>query len=150
MGLRTNGPSDNKADPVETRSVYWCYWVSKIMSGIITVLDASTLINAKWIRWSATYTSPRGLRISDFFYRRASWLDEKLSVLLPWLGRDPTTSRTTRIHNKQGVTHPTRSAIGRNYRSYSISLQISITYTVCNLCLLGIISKLRPLKCGLG
>ena len=30
-------------------------------------------------------------------------------------GREPTTSRTPRLHNKQGVPRPTRSAIGRRY-----------------------------------
>ena len=42
-----------------------------------------------------------------------SWLYEKLSLLLPRPGREPTTSRTPRLHNKQEVPHPTRSAIGR-------------------------------------
>ena len=39
-----------------------------------------------------------------------SWLDEKLSLILPRPGREPTTSRTPRLHNKQGVPRPTRSA----------------------------------------
>ena len=66
---------------------------------------------------------PRGLRISEFLefgieghFRRenqvpVSWLDEKLSLLLLRPGREPTTSRTPRLHNKQGVPHPTCSAI---------------------------------------
>ena len=58
-----------------------------------------------------------GLRISEFFricrraFQVASY--EKLSLLLPRPGREPTTSRTPRLHNKQEVPHPTRSAIGR-------------------------------------
>ena len=46
-----------------------------------------------------------------------SWLDEKLSLLLPRPGREPTTSRTPRLHNKRGVPHPTHSAIGRRFRA---------------------------------
>ena len=46
-----------------------------------------------------------------------SWLDEKLSLLLSRAGREPTTSRTPRLHNNQGVPHPTRSAIGRRYNN---------------------------------
>ena len=45
-----------------------------------------------------------------------SWLDEKLSLLLPRPGREPTTSRTPRLHNKQKVPRPTRSAIGRRIK----------------------------------
>ena len=81
-------------------------------------------------RWSVTYTSPRGPRISEFvriWNRRAfqektlpvSWLDEKLSLLFPRPGREPTTSRTPRLNDKQGVPHPTRSAIGRRTPSVS-------------------------------
>ena len=44
-----------------------------------------------------------------------SWLDEKLSLLFPRPGREPTTSRTPRLHSKQGVPRPTRSAIGRRF-----------------------------------
>ena len=70
-------------------------------------------------------TQMRGPRISEFcriWNRRAfqerklSWLDEKLSYHCPGRG-EPTTSRTHRLHNKQGVPHPTRSAIGRRFRS---------------------------------
>ena len=43
-----------------------------------------------------------------------SWLDEKLSLLLPQPWREPTTSRTPRLPNKQGIPHPTHSAIGRH------------------------------------
>ena len=64
-------------------------------------------------RWSVTYTSPRGLRISGEKTLPVSWLDEKLFLLLPRPGREPTTSRTPRLHNKQGVPHPTCSATGR-------------------------------------
>ena len=42
-----------------------------------------------------------------------SWLDEKLSLPLPRPRREPTTSRIPRLHTKQGVPHPTCSAIGR-------------------------------------
>ena len=56
-----------------------------------------------------------------------SWLDEKLSLLLPRPGREPMTSRTPRLHNKQGVALPTHSAIGR--RSLIVDIQ-SCTYTV--------------------
>ena len=38
----------------------------------------------------------------------------KVSLLYsPGRGANPTTSRTHKLHNKQGVPHPTRSAIGR-------------------------------------
>ena len=75
-------------------------------------------------RWSVTYTSPQGLGISEFleFEIEGHFRRENLtSFLVGWktlltiasVGREPTTSRTPRLQNKQGVPHPTRSAIGR-------------------------------------
>ena len=63
------------------------------------------------------YTSPRGLPNLEFVierhFRRSSWQDEKLFLLLSRSRREPTTSRTPRLHSKKGDPHPTRSAIGR-------------------------------------
>ena len=42
-------------------------------------------------------------------YQFPGWM--KNSLLLPRPGREPTTSRTHRLHYKQGVPHPTCSAI---------------------------------------
>ena len=77
-------------------------------------------------RWSVTYTSPRGLRSSEFIiwnirafqerkpYQIPGWMKNSPYYIAP-VGRELTTSRTPRLHNKQGVPHPTRSAIGRWY-----------------------------------
>ena len=59
-----------------------------------------------WIwNWRAfqerkSYQFPGRMKSSPYYCRRP--------------GREPTTSRTPRLHNKQGVPHPTSSATGRN------------------------------------
>ena len=68
-------------------------------------------------RWSVAYTSPLGLRIFEFGiegqFRRENLTRFMVgwNTLLPRPGREPTTSRTPMLPNKQGVPHPTRSEI---------------------------------------
>ena len=73
-------------------------------------------------RWSVAYTSPTG-RTSKFrIWNRRSFQKKKpyqfpgrmknSSYYCLGPGREPTTSHTPRLHNKQGVPHPTCSASG--------------------------------------
>ena len=93
-------------------------------SGIGVIINvAGCLIRGGGI-CSVTYTSPRGLRSSEFRIWNRRAFQERKPYQFPGrmknspyyiapARREPTTARTPKLHNKQGIPHPTRSAIGR-------------------------------------
>ena len=78
-------------------------------------------------RWSVTYTSPRGLYISEFeiegHFRREN---RKTPYYCPGRGANPRPPAHPRLHNKQGSSpkENTRSAIG-SFKSFINAILIS-------------------------
>ena len=93
-------------------------------AGIGIVINVAGCLIRGRRRWSVTYTSPRDYVFQNFLkfgieghFRRENLtsflVGRKTLLTIARPGREPTTSRTPRLHNKQGVPHPTCSAIGR-------------------------------------
>ena len=103
-----------------------------IFAGIGIVINVTGCLIRGRRRWYVTYTSPRGLRSSEFRIWNRRAFQERKPYQFPGgmnnspyyiapAGRDPTTSRTPRLHNKQGVPHLTRSTILITVRIFSLT-----------------------------
>ena len=86
-------------------------------AGIGIVINVAGCLVRGRRRWSVTYASPRGLglRSSEFRIWNRRAFQERKRDQFPGRMKDSLyyIAPTSRLHNKQGVPHPTRSVIGR-------------------------------------